>query len=315
MSQLVVLPGASGSKMGCQVSWKPQSAPIRYGALCLAIAARGLAESWYPRAPSAERVLARACTAYQDDRQSHSERVLARPVAKRGGAWILTHESVDRANVDASYSVAVRVWLDEDDKLTAEPMDDPRCAGIRAVYERVFAEETLDQAAVSTWLTDCVHRIGGLSLTHHGHMYFVPPSSIAEWDRVQAAAEEAGRGINRWPVAVCHADAVEWLVGRLTAETDAQLEAALARAEATLTASAKAPGERALATTTEALSGVESKLRLYEELLDVKLVEVQERLDTVQERLGEAKLAAAAKADQERKAKQAAKANAKRRAA
>jgi len=224
---------------------------------------------------------------------------------------VLVREHVDQETIDVRLGAArTRVWLDDADRLQIEPATDHRAPAIRAEYHRLLDEERLDRTKVSAWLVECAYRLGAVSWTEAGGVYHLPPSATERWARICRAAEAAqARQVRSIVVARTDA-AIRFILSAYQEHVDSALAelAKVAEAAQQQQGTEAAPGARAIKTQLEALRGLERQLGEYEALLDVRLAGVQERLDAVQAELGKAKLAAEARADEEREARRAAKA-------
>jgi len=169
---------------GATVWWTlTEHTPVH--ALRAAWLAQGLPESTLPPAPSAEQRLGRAV------RSCASQRVLARPLARRGH-WALVSESVhgEEAAARLQHAQTLTVRLTDN---TVIYSDDSELAH---TVSRAYAAQDglLDRDDVALWLVAVVRRLHGTPLRPRGGLYYLLPARVQEWRQVCAALEQSQAG-------------------------------------------------------------------------------------------------------------------------
>lgn len=279
----------------------------------------GLDAGKLPDLPSAEVALHRAVD------EQKAKRRLVRPV--EGGGWAIVDEHLDDAGKPKAYSLQIVVRRDPDNGLLFEPSEHPLCGEISASYVRHRAAYAATD--ISMWLVRLCERHDGVSPRDRGGFYFIPKQRLDAF-RTWAAAVHAASGSRVFFIPAMKSDeAIEAILDAITREAEGEaesMEQALNDHADALSAQAaieegvegagvvgatgatspnaldqyrqgqmnvekKAMGMRAIGTKLSKLRRLGEKLGVYEDLLNVKLDVVRERLERVRAGLTVASLA------------------------
>lgn len=247
-----------------------------------------LNEDLLPELPSKSTAMTRAVDACK------GKHTLVR--AHEDGGYCIIEEQVEGEDID--FNIECRVKLDQNKTLIIEPANHPFADQIRADF---FAhQKKYSTTDISKWLVKQLKRLDAVVLRDQGGVYFVPRPSKKEFQRIADTIRAASKHrIFELPALEAEAT-VEAVLDALTSEA----EACATQMEQELLAMAdeqggKALGKRALGTRLRVLDGLKEKLKKYEQLLDVNLDSVSEKLEKVQANVALAKIAAETESDEE----------------
>lgn len=260
--------------------------------------ARGLDPTLLPEDPSAESALRRAATAVVTDG------LLVRPLKGKRGRYAFVRET--RTDDAVRHEFIGRVELEEGtdllafygaDGLSRTSLWMARDATGTDIAARVGDEFTaalgrFSHQAVSSWLIDRVFGLHAVSLRSAGGVYFVPRDHRAAWETMVAAVREASDHQIYAIPAMRSDEAVDAILAAVTRDA----EDAAANLEADL-ANSQEFGERALRSKARHAESAGVKVASYEALLGKNLDALRDRLATINAKLAEAALVAAAAQD------------------
>jgi hypothetical protein len=236
--------------------------------------ARGGAQDDLPNAPTALRVLRRACVAVAGKR-------LVRPIRE---GFALVDEREDEATT-LDFEIAARARL-HGGALTVDGADWVLGDALRAEYQRAIGR--LEANEISGWLVREMDRVDAVGLRERGGVYFVPPSGLARIRKIADTLADVSR-CRLYEIPAMRSDsAVEAILAAVEAEAS---EAVRGLQEDIETQRWKT--ERGWVARTRDLDDVEAKMARYEGLLGTKITSLAARLASVRAGLAAAALAAA----------------------
>lgn len=210
-------------------------------------------------------------------------RLLARPLANRAGIAIVREEEGDQTN---AYHTLCTAHLHTCPVGVVSVETTPHDHPLREEIQRRFDSQMnlLPSSKVGAWLvTVAEEACDGVSLRPSGGFYFIPRHAVGVWKAVSDALRPLGVETFQIP-AVTSEDAVRAVSAAVTREAQVLLDEVGAALEAgTL-------GARALTNREGDLKIIESKMKLYENLLGVSLDGVRDKLEDVQANLAAAAL-------------------------
>jgi predicted kinase len=251
--------------------WWAMSGSVSLDKLREAWLIQGLDVSWLPSPPSPDQRLGRAVRAVTE------QRVLARPLTRRGSYAIVVEElltsvSADDAKLRHEQRLSVRVCNDallfsEQNKLSDT-----------ILREFDALRDVLDSNDIAEWLSEDVlrQRLHGTKLRPRGGVYYVLPSACATWRRVCAALEWCQIGQCYTLPTLNGADATRAVLDALTRDVGDDVDEVYAQI-------AKGVGKRALAARVDDCNGLLARLEQYEGLLGGALQSVRDRVAAVQD--------------------------------
>lgn len=277
------MPAAIANRAGALVLWR-LSGTVQFMALQHLWLNSSLDPGDAPAAPSEDVAMSRAV------KERTSGSCIASKLADGGWALVGKNRTADSKGADLRFATELRVWMNADDSLRFEPDDDPRCAQIQADY--TASQRQLSQQDMSVWLAEQVRRLHATPLRDTGGVYFVPRHSLEEWTlivRILRGCSE--HKVFNIPAFENDADTVALILDGITQEAEQLLKSM----QEDIVHGGY--GERALHTRKAKLAEFESKLKGYESLLDVKLVDVRKHLVEVDDEVSTALVAIAAERD------------------
>lgn len=208
------------------------------------------------------------------------KRTLVRPLARRG-AWMVVEETV-LEDQSLNYRQLVKVTMGEAGPVVlAEEATIGECTILSERVARKFAthQGLLSSNDVTSWLVGLVRQQAkAVSLRDTGGVYFIPRNQTNFWRRVKTAVE-ATFGYNVFVIpAMGNAEAVAAITDAMTKEANdivSKLQEELSKT------GDEALGKRALASRSESVSALLTKLGEYEALLGRQL-DVRGRITEVQ---------------------------------
>lgn len=251
--------------------WWAMNGSVSLDRLTAAWVAQGLDVSWLPSPPSADQRLGRAV------RSVTEQRVLARPLSRRGSYAIVVEQLLASASVD-------------DAKLRHEQCLSVRVSGEALIFSAqnklsdTIAREfdalrgVLDSNDVAEWLSEEVlrHRLHGTKLRPRGGIYYVLPRACETWRKVCAALESCAVGQCYTLPTLNGDDATRAVLDALTRDVGADIDEMYAQI-------AKGVGKRALSARVEDCNSLMARLAHYEGMLGSALEGVRARVTAVQD--------------------------------
>lgn len=172
---------------------------------------------------------------------------------------------------ELDYEVELRVKLNAAGQPVCEPKAHPLAATVKTAFWRHLDE--LQPTDVGGWLCDLVRRVDGIALRDTGGIYYIPPSRVADWNRMAAALREASAHKVFTVPAMRSTDAVAAICDAI--EQEARREAEAFENDIINT---KLRGQ-ALRNRATRCEQVEAKVQRYEQLLGTKLEALRDKLD------------------------------------
>lgn len=234
-----------------------------------------------PEAPSDDVAFARAV------RELSSPSVRAEKLTDGGWALVSKKQVADGAGADLRFGTELRVWMNADETLRAEPENDPRAEQIAANFT-AFQRE-LSQLDISQWLVEQVERLNATSLRDTGGIYFLPNTALEEWGKIVTVLRGCSvHKIFSVPALATDEDTIALVLDAIAQESRTMFELLNKEIETSNLSS------RALESRKNRLFWFEQKLQKYEELLGTRLDSVRENLTAVDQSISHALIAAEA---------------------
>lgn len=278
VGKFIAVPSLPSETAGAIVLWR-LSGEVNYTALAAEWEKRGLDARLLPALPSPTVALHRAVEGQRGPRR------LVRPLGGRNG-WAVVAEKAEEDDLD--YSIQTRVKLDTAHRIVIDPAEGEMAVSLRAAFDHYL--DTLVLGDISEWLCDRVVGLHAVPLRDTGGVYFIPRSSVADWQRMASALEAASDCVCHEIAALQTAEAVECILDAVAQEVENEA-AAMEKEINDL-------GERGLRNRMEHCEKVEAKIELYEGLLGAKQEALHERLTRLKASIGAAILKAGS-ADEE----------------
>lgn len=256
-NKIIVVPDGKNAGL---VTWWRLSGTINYDALTEAWASAGLDAGELPDPPSDSEALKRAII---DMRGPHT---LIRQLPNVMG-FAVVDESFDDG--DPEYEMRFKLWLDYD---ALEMRFDPAVDAeqVREINERfATARRELVASDLSSWLVRRVWKASAVALRDTGGIYFVPETQARAWEEFADVFHKVGASRVHVIPAMKSERAVEAVMAAVIAETEAEVAAVLKRIEN------GELGGRALKTQAAKCDAMADKLRTYEQLLGVRMGDMQ----------------------------------------
>lgn len=295
---VIAVPALSPDAAGAIVLWR-MSGDTNFDTLKAKFEELGLDAKLLPEMPSPDKALTRAVRTCED------KRILVRPLPGRRGGYALIHESArEEMGADATFEYAMSLQARLNYPVGGVPelvisgpgAQSPVADGIRAAYRSGL--ERLTSSDTAGWLCEMVRHVKAVPLRDTGGVYFVPRQHLDEWRKIALALRAASASYASEIPALQSKEAVDTILDSLQREADqflGNMEDELQAAAQT----ADGMGGRAIKTRLGKCEATVEKLSVYEELLGVKLTNVQQRLNMLQANLAAAALVAASKEDSE----------------
>lgn len=270
---LFAVDGAAAAEAGRTVWWTLHGAVsvIDFEEAC----ARAGLDHDLPKQPEAKTHLARAMEAQRQNTIEGRGRCLRRPL-EVSGAYALVLE--DAEGDDLSYSIDIRAAIDRDgQQLVIEPDNTPAAGALRSEYYRQRSILTADD--IGKWMLRALHgsEIEAVTLRECGGLYFVPNRSLAAWSKyVRVLHEVTAHKVHEMP-ALPSDETVNVLLDALTREATKLV----GQVTQDLEEETKPKGIRALQTSIRKLEDMKAKLAKYNDMLGVKLPEIEDNLTSV----------------------------------
>lgn len=285
-NKVVALPSIDKNAVGAIVYWR-LSGDTNYEKLCNAWKEAGLDEDLLPKLPSPRVALQRAC---EELARSNKLKRLAHPSKEKTG-WTLVGGRVDAQN-HAVFEEECYVDLDANKELVIEPPHHPGCESV----ERSFKswQTRLASIDMGTWLAaKVVGHVKAVSLRDSGGVYFIPRDEVQNFETIREVIHHASSNRCFEIPAVKGEEALDAVLDAIIRDAEAEakaIEEDLARVpgpngELPLDAEGnplKPLGARALRSRAKHCDTVTSKIEIYEELLDTRLDQMRERLESLQ---------------------------------
>lgn len=238
----------------------------------------GLPEKHLPETPAPSTALARAIKELAD------KHTLVRPLGRRVGHAVVTERAKGK---DLDYSVELKVELDQANKPRFEPAWHPSAERVVTEFGRHLLECSPED--VGNWLVRVVKRLDGLALRDTGGFYYLPPSSVVEWEHVADVLMSVSKHKLFKIPAMKSQDALHSILDAI--EQDARREAEAMEAELEASRMGKtALGERAIANRYTRVEATERRVERYEGLLGQRLDGLRDRLNELRAGLAAASL-------------------------
>ncbi len=293
MKDIVAIPkGLSAdvlAKAGAFTLWR-LTGPVDYQKLSIAWIDAGLDPNMLPSPASEEVALRRA-----SKDQARGSKAQISKLSDGGWAIIRARDVEASDGADVLFATELRVWLNDDDSLRFSPDNDARTGVIEEDYYR--HQQELSTIDISGWLTQQMRRLCAVPLRESGGVYYMPPVAMEEWRAmIDVVRRCSSHNMYAVPALENDADTVALIVDGVTAEAEALIKVIGEQTSSEDTCG----GERALKTRKEKLASLESKLGIYEKLLDASLDHVRDRLDEVDDEVSLALIEAVAEKDKKK---------------
>jgi uncharacterized protein DUF6744 len=181
---------------------------------------------------------------------------------------------------------------------------DAASRSLHEIVQEAFERELnrVNANDVSGWLTRLAcGRLDAVALRDTGGFYYVPPAHVETWSKIkQLLREISGHVVYVLPMMKSEAT-VEAVLAACLNEAGAEI----ARLEAVLQANAAGGGElgeRALASKATKAEALRDQMARYEKLLEVKMPDITQKLETLRANLFAASAQAAAEKESEKQA-------------
>jgi hypothetical protein len=272
--QIVVVDGSDNT--AGRIVYGRLSGTIEYETLVDAWKERDLPEEILPKAPTKEYALRRAF------RELGAKRMLVRPLGDDVAGYALVHERASSSALSHEQDLTGSLAKGSDGELhlTLSPHDHPYAAQVRQRFAE--AQDELDTRLFSHWFwKKVIDWVDAVAQRPGGGMYFVPRQRLDDWYKaIEVIKEVSDHKIFSIPAMHCN-EAVEAILDAILCES----EDMLSKIDSELSAyqkGEKAMGSRALKNRVSVCDAATAKLEVYEELLEMKLDSIQERVGNLQ---------------------------------
>lgn len=233
-----------------------------------AATAAGLDAAILPKNPSVERALKRTAVSFAPG--SHNK-VHRHPK----GGYCIVHRGESEDGEHLEFTEGLRIWWEgtkTEGALRISNPSDPRCDAIRGRFEHFRV--TFVSEDISLWLPTLMARLDATSLRPGGGFYFVPASTVPQWD----AWAEVFRA--------CSGHKLYSDIPAMQTEgmLEAVLDAIVEEAKATVAKQGKKlddTGKRGLKSKEVALEALTEKVMRYEEIIGRKLPEIHSQTNAL----------------------------------
>jgi len=278
---IVVVPDGENVRAGSFTWWR-LAGVIHYDKLEKAWQLADMPMRDLPSLPSRTVALKRAL-----DEQYRGSHTLVRVLP--AGGYAIVDESFengqeDDETVDPTYETRFKAWFDEDlGELCFRNVDgkisEDEMQAILSHFK--MAQKELTHQDLSSWLSKLVRNVQSVRLRDTGGIYFIPEQHVAQWEKISDIVAEVGQSRVFGVPALRTDRAVEAIMDAVISDTTNEIETVTKLLDdATL-------GVRALKTRGEKLAALSDKLKVYENLLGVRLDEMREKIQEADARISE----------------------------
>jgi len=275
---LMVVPEHQG-RAGAVTWWRLQG-DVDYATLERVWVEAGFAVEDLPSPTSDSVALRRALERYRDSK------TLVRPHPT--GGFSVVDELYDEESEELDYTTRFTAWIDYEAQslLFDREVDDEIADAIVAAFEEQRGR--LSASDLSSWMVRRARALSAVALRDTGGIYFIPEPTAPTWSAfADVVAQVSASRVYELP-ALKTERAVEALLEAVIAEAAEEtrkLEEALDAADEHTARGLKGKASRCKA--------IADKLRLYEDLLGVRMPNISERVTELDARIVEATLVAA----------------------